>query len=254
MLRAPLLDGLPALRHGFFTRRGGVSEGIYTSLNCGLGSSDEPERVHANRRRALARLDLAGERLCTVYQHHGNTAVEATMPWAFGALPRADAMVTTVPGLALGILTADCAPVLFADPKAGVIGAAHAGWRGALAGITDATLAAMAERGARLERIRCAIGPCIGKASYEVGPEFPVAFLAACPDNARFFGPAARPEHTMFDLKGYVAARLEAAGVAEVAVLSHDTAAEPEAFFSYRRAQHRGEPDYGRALSAIVLT
>jgi YfiH family protein len=184
---------------------------------------------------------------------HSPTVVETDSPWDRDARPRADAIVTTQRGLALGILSADCAPILFADPQAGVIGAAHAGWRGAVSGVIENTLAAMARHGARVERVTAAIGPCIGPSSYEVGPDFPAAFLAEDPGATRFFVPAKRAGHWMFDLPGYVAWRLARSGVAAVERLPHDTAAEEERFFSWRRTSLRGEKDYGRLLSAITL-
>ncbi len=253
MIRAPSLAPLGAVRHAFFTREGGVSEGPYASLNCGLGSGDEAASVAENRARAMAALGLEAGALCTAYQVHGTTATVAESPWAPERRPRADVLVTTVPGLAIGVLTADCAPILLADPDAGVIGAAHAGWRGALAGVVEAAVAAMDERGAERGRIRAAIGPCIAQDAYEVGPEFPGPFLAEDPENARFFAPARRQGHFHFDLAGYVGERLEAQGVAAVDRLDHDTVGTHELFFSYRRARLAGEQDYGRALSAIAL-
>jgi purine-nucleoside/S-methyl-5'-thioadenosine phosphorylase / adenosine deaminase len=233
ILRSPDLD----MPHGFFGRSGGVSEGIFASLNCGPGSGDAREAVLENRRRAADALAPRAT-LLTLYQVHNAEAVVVTAPWDAG--PKADAMATNVPGLALGILTADCAPVLFADAEARVIGAAHAGWKGALAGVTDAAIGAMERLGARRARIAAAIGPCIAQASYEVGPEF-----------APRFGAFVAERH--FDLEGYVAKRLADAGIARVARLSADTYAREADFFSYRRATHRGEKDYGRQLSAIVL-
>ena len=253
MLEASSLSRLRGIRHGFFTREGGVSEGLYASLNCGLGSGDDPERVEENRARAMRQVGVAPGSLAACYQVHSPTAVETDSPWDRDARPRADAIVTTQRGLALGILSADCAPILFADPQAGVIGAAHAGWRGAVSGVIENTLAAMARHGARVERVTAAIGPCIGPSSYEVGPDFPAAFLAEDPGATRFFVPAKRAGHWMFDLPGYVAWRLSRAGVAAVERLPHDTAAEEDRFFSWRRTSLRGEKDYGRLLSAIAL-
>jgi len=247
-------NDLPGLRHAFFTRAGGVSGGIYESLNCGPGSRDDPATVRANRARALAALDLPADALVTTHQVHSATALPVTAPWPADERPQGDALVTRRRGLALGVLTADCAPVLFVDPEAGVIGAAHAGWRGALDGVLDAALAAMEAEGAVRARILAGIGPCIGKRSYEVGPEFPAPFLGQDPDNGDFFAAAAtRPGHFLFDLKGYVARRLARAGLAGVEVLPCDTYAEPARFFSHRRARHAGEADYGRLLSAIAL-
>jgi YfiH family protein len=244
---------LAGTRHAFFTRAGGVSEGLYASLNCGLGSGDDPARVRENRRRAVAMLGLEAERLATCYQVHSPAVVVVDEDWRADERPRADALVTRQKGVALGILTADCAPVLFADAEAGVIGAAHAGWRGALGGVLDATIAAMIALGGAPERLHVGIGPAIAQASYEVGPEFPAPFLAEHPDNGDFFAPAARAGHFLFDLGGYIARRLERLGAGIVERAPGDTAAEPERFFSYRRACLRQERDYGRALSAICL-
>ena len=241
------------IRHGFFTREGGVSEGIFASLNCGLGSGDDADSVAENRRRALAALQLAGDRLATCYQVHSAGVVVVDAAWPPAERPRADALVTRRRGVALGILTADCAPVLFADAEAGVIGAAHAGWRGALSGVLEATVAAMAGLGAAPARIHAGIGPCIAQPSYEVGPEFPAPFLAADPANAGFFRAAPRAGHFLFDLAGYAARRLSLLGLGRVERTGGDTAAEAERFFSYRRTCLRGEKDYGRELSAICL-
>ena len=252
MLRAGLLES-PAVRHGFFTREGGVSTGIFASLNCGLGSSDDPEAVRENRRRAMEALGLGIDALATVHQVHSADAVTVEQPWPQAERPRVDAMVTKRQGLALGILTADCAPVLFADERAGVIGAAHAGWRGAVGGVLEATIAAMEREGASRKSIVAAIGPCIGFGSYEVGPEFPAPFLAQDPDNARFFRNSVRHNHYMFDLPGYVRSRLAAAGVAHIDATGGDTAREDERFFSYRRMCIKGEKQFGHLLSAICL-
>jgi YfiH family protein len=253
-LQAATLADAPPVAHAFFTRRGGVSGGIYASRNCGLGSSDEQAAIVENRERCRRALAGAG-RLVTIYQVHSCDVLQVEEPWEAEAAPKADAMVTDRPGIALGILTADCAPILFVDPDEGIIGAAHAGWKGAFGGIAVATVAAMERLGADRSRIRAAIGPCIGRASYEVGPEFRDRFLASDPAHAAWFGPSRpdRPDHAMFDLPGFAAAGLEAAGVGSVEVLPHDTAAEEGLFFSYRRATLRGEPDYGRQMSAIVL-
>jgi purine-nucleoside/S-methyl-5'-thioadenosine phosphorylase / adenosine deaminase len=248
-----VLGGDPAIRHAFFTRRGGVSEGLYASLNCGFGSGDDPQRVAQNRALAAARLGIAAELLVSCHQVHGAATVTVVRPWQRTDNPRADGMASAVPGIALGILAADCAPVLFADPAARVVGAAHGGWRGALAGVMEATVAAMEGLGARAERIRAGIGPCIAQSSYEVGPEFRAAFAAADPENGAFFRPAARQGYFLFDLSGYIARRLVRRGIAAVECAAHDTAAEEALFFSYRRAAKRGDPDYGRGLAAIVL-
>jgi len=241
------------IRHAFFTREGGVSEGLFASLNCGLGSADDQAKVLENRRRAAAALALDADRLITCHQVHSPQAVVVDRPWRRADRPRADAMVTCTPDIALAILTADCAPVLFADAEARVIGAAHAGWRGAVSGVLDATIAAMIKLGAAPQRIAAAIGPCIAQASYEVGPEFPAPFLTEDAGNATFFVPAARAGHFLFDLPGYVAQRLARLGVARIRRTGGDTAAEPDRFFSYRRSCLRKEPDYGREISAIAL-
>jgi YfiH family protein len=248
VIRASSLAGLP---HGFLGRRGGVSTGDLAGLNVGYGSSDDRSAIDENRRRAVEAL-LPGAELATVHQVHSAEVVYAERPWPQGERPHADAMVTDRPGLLLAILTADCAPVLFADAEAGVIGAAHAGWRGALAGVTKATITAMEQLGARRERLVAAVGPCIGQSSYEVDPAFRERFLAEAAGNDRFFsdGPAGKPQ---FDLTGYLVHRLLAAGVPEVEALRLDTYADPGRFYSYRRSTHRGEADYGRQLSAIAL-
>ncbi len=252
MIESVLLKGAVQARHGFFTRLGGVSTGIYDSLNCGLGSSDAPENIARNRALCAERLGVAPEDLVTAYQVHGITVAEVTSPWAPGAGPKADALVTTCRGVALGILTADCTPVLLADPKAGVIGAAHAGWKGAKAGVIGAVVSAMVRLGAARENIVAAVGPTIGPASYEVGPEFRDGFLADDPPAAIFFtdGPTGRPH---FDLPGFVVRTLEGLNLAAVDRIDADTCADPTRFFSYRRSCHAQEPDYGRQLSAITL-
>ncbi|HEV2300355.1 MAG TPA: peptidoglycan editing factor PgeF [Stellaceae bacterium] len=241
------------IRHAFFTRRGGVSEGYFSSLNCGFGSGDRAENVVRNRAVAMERLDLAAERLVTCYQVHSAEAVIVERVWRPAEAPRADGLVTRQPGIALGVLAADCGPVLFADPAARVIGAAHAGWRGARAGVLEATIARMEELGAERGRILAAIGPCIGSRSYEVGPEFVETFLADDPGNQSFFAPARRQGHALFDLAGHIARRLATCGVAAIGCARHDTVEEEDLFFSYRRAALRGEPSYGRGLSAIAL-
>ncbi|MFI4986016.1 MAG: peptidoglycan editing factor PgeF [Alphaproteobacteria bacterium] len=252
-LESAALAALPGLRHGFFTRQGGVSRGVYASLNCGLGSGDDAAAVRENRARAMAALALAGEALSTAHQVHSARVHVLEAPLPPEVRPRVDGLVTRRRGLALGVLAADCVPVLLADAEAAVAGAAHAGWRGALAGITDATVEAMVALGARRERICAAVGPCIGAASYEVGPEFPSPFLAADAANGAFFRPAARAGHYMFDLPAYVASRLGQLGLAAVDRLAHDTYEAPELFFSYRRSSHESATDYGRGLSAIAL-
>ena len=248
VIRAVSLGGLP---HGFLGRRGGVSSGDLEGLNVGYGSNDHRAAIDENRRLAIAAL-LPDVPLATVHQVHSADVVFAEKPWAHDDRPRADALVSDRPGLLLGILTADCAPVLFADEVAGVAGAAHAGWRGAFAGVTDATIAAMERLGARRDNMHAAVGPCIGQASYEVDETFRTRFLDDDAANGRFFvtGPTGNPH---FDLENYVVHRLIAAGVGEVEALNLDTYADPDRFYSYRRATHRGEPDYGRQLSAIAL-
>jgi YfiH family protein len=248
------LDAQACVRHAFFTRLGGVSDGIYESLNCGPGSQDQSVNVAENRERALTALDLPDADLATLYQAHTAEAVTVEQPWPMGQGPRADAMVTRQQGVALGILTADCAPVLMADAAAGVIGAAHAGWRGALGGILSACIDAMEDLGADRESIVAGIGPCIGPASYEVGPEFPTPFLEQAADNRDFFSPAPRDGHHLFDLPGFIERRLARLRVGGVETLPIDTRADPARFFSARRARINGESDYGRLLSTIVLT
>ena len=239
------------MRHGFCGRRGGVSTGAVASLNAGLGAGDDPAAVAENRARAAAAV-APGATLVTPYQTHSADVVTVAAPWSDNDRPAADALVTDRPGLLLGIVTADCAPVLFADADAGVVGAAHAGWKGALAGITDATIAAMEALGARRERIAAAIGPCIARASYEVDDAFLRRFAAADPANDRFFADAARAGHHRFDLEAYVTHRLAAAGLKRVEALGLDTYADPERFYSYRRATHEDAPTYGRQLSLIA--
>lgn len=249
--RSKLLSGLAGIRHGYFGRKGGVSAGIYDSLNCGPGSNDAAEAVQENRTR-VART-LRAEHLLSLYQVHGTAVITVREAWENGASrPRCDAMVTDRPGLALGTLAADCGPVLFADAEAGVIGAAHAGWKGALAGVLESTVAAMEALGARRHRIRAALGPTIAQASYEVGPEFPAPFLAERRENARFFTAGARPGKHQFDLPGYIVARLERLGIA-AEWIAHDTLALTADYFSYRRTTLAGGGDYGRNVSAIVL-
>jgi len=253
MLTTSALNAVPGIRHVFFGRGGGTSQGLYASLNCGFGSGDDAANVARNRARAMAQIDLDERRLVTAYQVHSNRVARVERPWAPGDAPKADALVTTCPAIALGILSADCVPVLLADPAAGVVGAAHAGWRGALSGILEAVVAAMVELGAAHKGITAGIGPAISHRSYEVGPEFPAPFLAQNPGNQDFFHASPRPGHFMFYLKGYAARRLAATGIARLQILPCDTCAEEGRFFSYRRACQRGESDYGRGLSAIYL-
>ncbi|MEN3745741.1 peptidoglycan editing factor PgeF [Sphingomonas sp. HF-S3] len=248
VVRARALDGVA---HGFLGRRGGVSTGILSGLNVGTGSSDDPAAIAENRRRATEAV-VPGGQLATVFQIHSAEAVVATRAWPLDARPHADALVTDRPGVALGILTADCAPVLFADREAGVVGAAHAGWKGAIGGVTDSTIALMESLSAQRERIVAAIGPCIARASYEVDEAFLRRFAEMDPENERFFA-AGRPDHYQFDLEAYVAHRLATAGVRRIEALGEDTYAQPDRFFSYRRSTHRSEPDYGRQISVIGI-
>lgn len=248
VIRAGMLGGVP---HGFLGRRGGVSTGVCAGLNVGLGSDDHRDAIAENRRRAVAAV-APGARLVTVHQIHSPEALYAGAPWPGDARPKADAIVTDRPGLALGILTADCAPVLLADREAGVIGAAHAGWKGAFSGVIETTLALMEQHGADRARIAAAIGPVIARKSYEVDEAFLRRFAEADPMNERFFTPG-RTGHHQFDLEAYVLARLAEAGIARAEALGLDTYSDPERFYSYRRATHRGEPDYGRQISLIAL-
>lgn len=251
-ITSPLLD-LPGVRHAFFTRQGGVSTGIYESLNVGVGSSDAQAAVAENRRRAAEWFGLPAQALSTCYQIHSADALVAERPFG-DARPQGDAVVTQVAGVVCGALAADCAPILLADAQARVVAAAHAGWRGALAGIAEAAVARMVERGARPGRIVAAVGPCIGPASYEVGLDFLAAFTAADPAYEAFFQAGANADKRLFDLPGFVLSRLRAAGVATCAWTGHDTVVDEARFFSNRRAFKRREPDFGRMLSAIALT
>jgi YfiH family protein len=252
-LEAAGLSSLDGVRHAFFTREGGVSSGIYASLNGGTGSSDSADNIHENRTRMAAALGCTPDRFLTAYQIHSPQVVVADSAWTRDQRPRADAIVTATPGLAIGISTADCAPILFADADARVIGAAHAGWKGALAGVIQATIATMETLGAERARIRAALGPMIRQPSYEVGADLISKFVAADAGNARFFAPAARPGHAMFDLAGFVNATLASAGIAAREDLALCTYADPARFYSFRRTTHRGESDYGRHINAIVL-
>ena len=253
MITLPSLAALPDIRHGFMTRHGGVSGGIYASLNCGLGSDDDRDSVIENRQRVLQQVGVPNAALMTAYQVHSPDVLVVDAPWREGERPRVDALVTTRAGLAIAASSADCVPVLFADVEARVIGAAHAGWRGAIGGVLSATVKQMCALGAKPERIRAGVGPCIGPASYEVGPEFPAPFLAQDPGNARFFRSAQRSGHFMFDLESYVAAQLAALKLGAVDVARRDTCAEADTFFSYRRSVLNREPDYGRHVSVIAL-
>jgi polyphenol oxidase len=251
-LLADRLAGLPGIAHGFFTRRGGVSQGIYASLNCGPGSGDDAGAVQENRTRVVAHLG-AGD-LLTAHQVHGTTALIVDGPWPSGERPKADALVTATRGLALGVLTADCAPILLAEPRARVVAAVHAGWRGALSGIIESCLDAMEGLGARRPLIRAAVGPCIGREAYEVGPEFEAEFRARDAASAVFFVRDSAETRPRFDLSGYAGDRLRRAGIAEAQTLEPCNFALQDEFFSYRRSRVRGEADYGRQISAIVLT
>jgi polyphenol oxidase len=246
-----LLSAIPGLRHAFSTREGGVSGGIYESLNGGLGSNDDPAHVAENRRRMAGQIGVAPEHFLSVHQVHSPDVVVATGPWP-GDKPRADAIVTRTEGIAIGVTAADCGPILLVDPAARVIGAAHAGWKGALTGVLESTVAAMEKLGADRGGIVAAIGPLIRQHSYEVGGEFVERFLGADADNAAFFIPSARDGHAMFDLAGFIRMRLENAGVLMIDDIGVDTYSD-ERFYSYRRSVHRNEPDYGRHVHAIAL-
>jgi YfiH family protein len=252
MFCASTLESCDGIRHGFFTRQGGVSKGVYGSLNCGLGSRDDEENVRQNRSLVAETLGVPPERLLTLYQIHSATAVIVDKPWN-GAVSEADALVTRTPGLAIGALTADCAPVLFCDPEARVIAAAHAGWRGALLGIVEATVASMERLGAKPERVVAVIGPTISQRAYEVGADYVERFLAEEPASSPFFMTDDGSGEPHFDLAGYVAERLARAGVGTVSDLGLCTYCDETRLFSYRRSQHHGEQDYGRQISAIVL-
>lgn len=250
VLTSSVLD-LPGIRHAFFTRNGGVSEGLYASLNVGLGSGDDPDAVRENRRRCAAH--FGAEAIVTAYQVHSATALVADGEWPAGP-PQADAVVSATRGVVCGALAADCAPLLIADPEARVVAAVHAGWKGALGGVVEAAIKRMEGLGASRRWMRAAIGPCIGPASYEVGIEFVKRFLDEDRANVKFFDPGREPDKRMFDLPGFVLHRLKAAGLEKAEWVGRDTCAEEEHFFSNRRAFKRAEPDYGRLLSAIVLT
>lgn len=254
MIEVDALSVMDGIRHGFFTREGGVSEGVYGSLNCGFGSSDNREAVAENRARAARRLGASPDALVTGYQIHSPDVATVTVPWSAADSPKVDGLVTRTRGVLLGVLAADCTPVLFADPKSGVVGTAHAGWGGARGGVLEATVKAMTEIGATPENITAAIGPTIGPDSYEVGPEFPARFTDVDPAAAGYFRAAERPGHFMFDLPGYVMLRLRRLGLGAIVPTVGDTYSDPDRFFSYRRTCHRGETDYGRGLSAIMLT
>ena len=253
-LSASSLSAVDGVSHGFFTRQGGVSGGVYASLNCGPGSRDDAANVTENRARVAELLGAEPSRLITVFQKHSADAMVADRPWKDGKMPEADAIVTAKPGLAIGILTADCAPVLLCDGEARVIGAAHAGWRGALSGIIEATVKAMSELGAKPERITAVIGPTISQKAYEVGADYVERFLADEPESSAFFITDEFSGEPHFDLPSYVGERLARAGVGAIADLGLCTYCEETRLFSYRRSQHHGEDDYGRQISAILLT
>jgi YfiH family protein len=254
IIRAACLSEIGGVSHGFFTRQGGVSSGIYDSLNCGIGSKDEPACVAENRDRVARSLGAEPEHVVTLYQVHSATAVIVDTPFARGSLPKADALVTRAPGLVVGALAADCTPVLFADPHAKVVAAAHAGWRGAASGVLEAVLLAMQRLGAERSRIRAAIGPCINQAHYEVGTEFESEFLRRGSQNGRFFTRPSRGARPLFDLPGYVERRLADAGLDIIERQCPCTYENESLFFSYRRSTQRNESDYGRQISAIVVT
>ncbi len=251
-LASPLLSAIPGLRHAFFTREGGVSSGIYGSLNAGIGSNDDPANVAENRRRMAEQMGVQPPHFLTLHQTHSPNVVVATAPWDNGSRPMADAIVTRIGGLAIGASAADCGPILLVDPNARVIGAAHAGWKGALTGVLELAIDAMETLGAERNGMIAAIGPLIRQPSYEVGAEFVERFIDADTDNALFFMPSAREGHSMFDLAGYIRRRLENAGVLMIDDIGADTYSD-ENFFSYRRSVHRKEPDYGRHVHAIAL-
>jgi YfiH family protein len=251
-LASPLLSAIPGLRHAFFTREGGVSDGVYADLNGGLGSNDDPAKVAENRRRMAAQMGVAPARFLSVWQIHSPDAVVATGPWENASRPRADAMVTRSEGLSIGVTAADCGPILLVDPNARVIGAAHAGWKGALTGIVESTVEAMEKLGAERSGIVAAIGPLIRQHSYEVGGEFVERFIEADAENGVFFIPSTREGHAMFDLAGFIRMRLENAGVLMIDDIGVDTYSD-ERCYSYRRSVHRKEPDYGRHVHAIAL-
>jgi hypothetical protein len=253
MLHAASLASLPGIRHAFFTRAGGVSGGVYESLNGGVGSRDAAEHVAENRARMATALGVEPAHFLTAYQIHSPDVVTVEEPWAPDTRPRADALVTRTPGIAIGVSTADCGPILFADAEARVVGAAHAGWRGAFTGVIEATIAAMERCGAHRETIVAATGPMIRQRNYEVGPEFVERFTASDTAITRFFAPSANDGHAMFDLAGYIVTRLRAAGIQHVEDIDRCTYADPATFYSYRRSVHRNEADYGRHINAIAL-
>ena len=252
-IQSPELSRQDGIAHGFFTRHGGVSEGIYASLNCGPGSRDDRAAVTENRRRVAAHLGVSPSHLVTAHQHHSADAIVVTEPWTFEVIPKADALVTATPGIALAALAADCAPVLFADSRARIVAAAHAGWKGALGGVLESAVAAMERLGAKRADIHAVLGPCIGPGAYEVGPEFEQQFLTASAENHRFFKHLDDQARPHFDLPAFVLSLLAALGLKAIENQSRCTYSDDQAFFSYRRTTHRREADYGRQISAIVL-
>jgi polyphenol oxidase len=244
---------LPGIRHAYFTRQGGASSGIYASLNGGQGSNDAPEAVAENRARMAQHLGVSADNFVSAYQVHSADVAVVTVPWRREDRPKVDALVTNRPGIALGISTADCGPILFADAEAGVIGAAHAGWKGAISGVLNSTIVAMEQLGAKRSRIRVGLGMMISQGNYEVGAEFVAQFIAQNSSHGRFFGPAASADKAMFDLPAFITDRLRDAGIQSVEDLALCTYADEERFYSYRRTTHRKEADYGRHISAIVL-
>ena len=253
LIQSDLLINQPRIRHLFCTREGGVSSGVYSSLNCGFSSADDVENVRTNRDIALGQLEIPGARLVTSKQVHSAKAVYVGMPLG-KTIPEADGLVTNKPGLVLGIITADCAPILMADSKVGVIGAAHAGWRGALGGIIESTVELMCDYGATIENINCSIGPCIGKESYEVGDEFMDKFIENSDNNNKFFKTSSIPGKFFFDLSSYTFCRLKAMGVSQISQLDFDTCSDQDRFFSYRRYMVNSEEDFGRGISLIGIT
>lgn len=252
-IQSPALAAIDGVAHGFFTRRGGVSDGIYASLNCGPGSRDDRTAVTENRRRVAARLGVEASHLVTCHQHHSTDAIVVTEPWTFDAMPKADGLVTATPGIAVAALAADCAPVLFADPEARIVAATHAGWKGALGGVLESTVATMERLGARRGNIRAVLGPCIGPAAYEVGPEFEKAFTDKAQDYSVYFNRPIGRTRSYFDLPAFVLGRLEGMNLGTVESQTRCTYHHEQDLFSYRRTTHRHEPDYGRQISAIVL-
>ena len=251
MITSDVLDH-PGIAHGFCTREGGVSTGVYQGLNCGWGSDDDRAAILENRRIVADRFGQTPDRLVTMFQIHSAKVATVTEPWAPDKAPEVDGIVTDRPGIILGALAADCAPILFADPEARIIGACHAGWKGALHGVAQATVEAMEQLGANRDDIHACIGPCIAATSYEVGPEFPAPFLAQSLDNDRFFQPG-NGDRLYFDNPGYLRTRLTELGLARVTATRHDTLTDPDRFYSYRRSCHLNEPDYGRQISVIML-